>query len=172
MIVYLIGYMGCGKSSIGVKLAKKLNYKFVDLDDLIEEKEERSISQIFETEGESGFRGLERKYLKSTFELKNTVVSTGGGTPCFYDNMVQMNQKGLSIYLYMDVSSLAFRLTNAKKKRPLIEGLMESELKEFIAQQLSEREIYYESAKMIISSFGFNAKKMEELEELIYSFKD
>ena len=79
--------MGCGKSSVGKKLAKKMGFDFLDLDDYIEEKEKRTISEIFEKEGEAGFRGLEKKYLQEVSALKDKIVSTGGGTPCFYDNM-------------------------------------------------------------------------------------
>lgn len=165
MIVFLVGYMGCGKTTIGSKLAKKLHYDFLDLDDFIERSENRTIAKIFKQEGEAGFRGLEQKHLTILKEYNNIVVSTGGGTPCFYDNMDFMNQHGITVYLDMDVNSLCFRLKHGQKTRPLIEGKYDSELKKFVSQHLSERIAYYQQSKIIVNAMAFDEHKIEMLKK-------
>ena len=167
MRIYLVGYMGCGKSTVGKRLARAMEMEFIDLDEYIEESEGRSIERIFEEEGESGFRGLEKKHLNDLEERNDFVLSTGGGTPCFYDNMERMNEKGLTIYLEMDVRSLHYRLTHAKKSRPLISTLNEEELYDFIRQHLEQRLEYYENSQMTVNALGFDQKKVQQLAEHI-----
>ena len=167
MRIFLVGYMAVGKSTIGKKLAKALALKFVDLDQLIEEQERRSIAEIFEKEGESSFRGAERNALLAASELNNVVISTGGGTPCFYDNMSVMNTKGVTVYLEMDVMSIAYRLQHSKDPRPLIAGKSDEELQSFVKFHLEERREFYEEAQISFNSLGFNPLKLEQLIDII-----
>lgn len=163
MNVFLIGYMGCGKSTIGDSLAKSLGYKFIDLDDFIEKSENRSITEIFEKEGEAGFRGIEQKHLQILKGYKDLVISTGGGTPCFYNNMASMNEMGITVYLEMNVKSLCYRLENSTNKRPLIKGKSSEELLEFVHHHLNERLAYYDQSKITVNAMAFGERKIEEL---------
>lgn len=154
MRVFLLGYMGCGKSSKGSKLAKKLNLSFFDLDILFEEKYKLTVQQFFSKYGEDLFRKLEHKLLKEILHNDNMVLSLGGGTPCFYDNMNLMNESGITIYIKMSVKALHHRLTHAKKPRPLLKDRSPEKLESFIGSQLNEREIYYSKADLTISGIN------------------
>lgn len=151
MIISLIGYMGSGKSTTGQDLAKTLGYEFIDLDNYIEEKYELSVSEIFEKFGELGFRKREKEALHEVLHKTNIVLSLGGGTPVYYDNMDVINQNSLSFYLRLPVFFLAKRLENKKDKRPLIAHLNNEDLTEFVAKHLFERNPYYNKAHHIIS---------------------
>ena len=146
MKIFLIGYMGSGKSTAGKKLAAKLGMDFIDTDDCIEKEQGRGISEVFEKEGEEKFREQERDYLQKLMEKDNMLIATGGGTPCFFNNMDVMNANGISVYFKMSVDSLANRLMNAKKKRPLIQDMNEAELHDFINTNLENREPFYNKA--------------------------
>lgn len=159
--------MAVGKTTIGKQLSKALSLTFIDLDQLVEKNVRKSIPEIFESEGEASFRGAEKKALHQTFKLENVLVATGGGTPCFYDNMMQMNEHGTTIYLHMDPASIAYRLKHAKTERPLVKGKSLEELKEFVKSHLEERTNYYEEATIHFSSLGFNTKKLEQLKLVI-----
>lgn len=153
--------MGSGKTTLAKKLAKKLNRSFYDLDQEIEEKEHLVIPQIFEEKGENYFRKIESEVLKIILAKEAPfVLSVGGGTPCFYDNMELINKSGVSIYLKYNAGILASRLINAKVKRPLIKGLNEIELKEFITNKLSEREPFYKESNFTLEG---NNLKVEDL---------
>jgi shikimate kinase len=147
--VFLIGFMGCGKSTFGKKLAKQLNWDFVDLDDYIEKKEKASISEIFASKGETYFRSLESKAVKSTSNWKKTIISTGGGTPCFNDNISSINDAGLSVYIKISPIVLKSRLEGELSKRPLIADLTDAELLSFIENKLNERSADYSKSKII-----------------------
>ncbi|RUA31617.1 MAG: shikimate kinase [Bacteroidetes bacterium] len=151
--------MGSGKTTVGKKLARLMNRAFVDLDRQIEKDENQSIEEIFEAKGEDVFRELERKALHQTFDLKNTVISLGGGTPCFYDNLEQINAHGIGVYLKLSATSLAHRLQQSKTPRPLIKNLSDGELFEYVQQQLGERERFYNRTHIIIK--GENLKVTE-----------
>ncbi len=171
MKIFLIGYMASGKTTIGKKLAKELNMDLIDLDQLIESREGRSVSKIFSDGGEALFRGVEMKYLKELISVKSDVlISTGGGTPCFYDNMKDMNASGLTVYLEMDAKSITYRLLNAKGNRPLVNNIGEEELLEFVEQQIEERKYYYSEAKIKVNALGFNAGKIKGLADRIKNF--
>lgn len=160
--------MGAGKSTVGKQLAKKLDVPFHDLDGIIIAREGKSIVEIFSDQGEAGFRGLERKYLQELVnENEDFVLGTGGGTPCFYDNLMFMKASGLTIYLQMDVQSLVHRLSNSKDERPLIDGKSEEALKAFVTSHLESRKEYYEDSELIFPALGFSKKKMERLLQLI-----
>lgn len=150
MNIYLIGFMGSGKSFTGQQLATALDLPFVDLDERIEQAEKRSIGQIFESEGESYFRNLEAQLLRATAALGPAVISCGGGTPCFHQNMDWINAHGLSIYLKASVQLLAKRLKKGQEHRPLIRDFNTTELEGFIAERLEQREFYYKQAEIVI----------------------
>jgi shikimate kinase len=155
--------MGSGKSSLGKELAHKLGLAFADLDELIEEQEGKKISDIFETEGENKFRETEHNCLIKTLQLNNTVISTGGGTPCFFNNMELINAKGISIYIKYNPGILASRLYANKEKRPLIKHCKNKEdLELFIKDLLEKREKYYLQSKHIVEGKNITAKKIIE----------
>lgn len=162
MKIFLIGYMGSGKSTAGKKLASKLGLTFLDLDEYIETEYGKTISEIFDTEGEEKFRELEHLYLKKVLTFDNIVLSLGGGTPCFYNHMELLNNSGLTVYLKMSVDALASRLLNAKKKRPLIENMNESELKDFIEANLVKREPFYLQAHYKVKAKNLDIDELTE----------
>jgi len=171
MKVFLIGYMASGKTTIGEKLAKELNFKFLDLDQFIESQEKKTISAIFNDGGEALFRGVEMKYLKESILMSgNYVVSTGGGTPCFYDNMKDMNENGLTIHLEMDAKSITYRLLNFRGDRPIVNGIGEEELLEFVEQQMEERRYFYSEAKLNVSALGFTDVNVQKLANRITTY--
>jgi shikimate kinase len=149
--IFLIGYMGSGKTTVGKRVANKLNLTFIDLDNLIETEVGKTISDIFNTQGEQGFRELEKDFLLKVSAQENTIVATGGGTPCFFDNIDLMNTAGTTIYLKMSVKALCNRLQNAKTERPLIKNKSAEELQNFIEKSLAERSVFYEKANHIIN---------------------
>jgi shikimate kinase len=143
MKIILIGFMGCGKSYIGQKLAAILGYTFLDLDTVIEDKEGVSIAQLFDNKGETYFRKIESDCLKSLASLDNVVIATGGGAPCFQDNMTWMNANGTTVYLKTHIPLLAKRLKNQIDHRPLLRGKSYRELVAFIKTRVREREAHY-----------------------------
>jgi len=147
--IYLMGFMGCGKSYLGKQLAQSLGWDFLDMDDFLEANEGLSISQIFAEGGETLFRQLERNYLQATYDFENTVVATGGGAPCFFDNVDWMNTHGLTIYLKTPVSILVDRLKSETNHRPLLAGKTDMELSDFIKTKLAERSPFYQQAQYI-----------------------
>lgn len=164
--IFLVGYMGSGKTAMGKLLAKQLGFAFVDLDNYIEGKFRRTIAQIFEQDGEDSFRAAEQKYLHEVAEFDDIVVATGGGAPCFFDNMDYMNENGTTIYLKMDVDQLLQRLLASKSSvRPLISNKSPEELKVFVEENLKKRERFYGCAKYIISGSD------EEIVQQINQFK-
>jgi len=161
--------MGVGKTTIGKQLASMLGLTFMDLDHIIELKHKKSVSEIFQNEGEAAFRGMERQFLREIIEnYDNFLLSTGGGTPCFYENMEDMNAAGITIYLEMDHKSLAYRLQHAKEQRPLIKGMKPGELEVFVQDHLAQRVEFYREAKVITSAFGFNKIKLESLVDQVH----
>ena len=151
MIVSLIGYMGSGKTTTGKDLAKALGYEFIDLDQFIEQKYEMSVSAIFEKFGEIGFRKREREALHEVLHNTNIVLSVGGGTPVYYDNIDVINQYSESVFLRVQLPQLVKRLEHKKHTRPIIAHLAPDELTEFIAKHLFERNAFYQKAKHTVS---------------------
>jgi shikimate kinase len=150
--IFLIGYMGSGKTTLGKLLAEKLDYQFFDMDASIEETQGKTISRIFSEAGEVGFRKLEQNCLHDTTKISNAVISTGGGVPCFFDNMSFMMQAGWCVYLNLSIDQLTERLLHSKPgKRPLLEGKTEDELRQFITTGLAGREAYYLQAHFCVS---------------------
>jgi shikimate kinase len=152
MKIFLIGFMGSGKTTLGKQLAESLGYQFIDQDYLIEEEENMTINEIFNTKGESKFREIERYILTKLTKSDNIVVATGGGAPCFFDNAETMKTKGFSIYLRVSPQALFERLRNAQATRPLIKNKTDHELQNFIKMKLQEREPFYLNSSISIQS--------------------
>jgi shikimate kinase len=161
MTIFLIGFMGSGKTTIGRKLAAKLGYEFIDLDAAIEKAEGMYIRDIINEKSEAYFREVETHTLK-LLELSDKVISTGGGTPYYFDNMDWMKTNGTVIYIELDEAALFSRLkTTNLEHRPLLKGLDDEGLKAFIHNKLAERESYYNQANI-----KFNPIR-ESVEDLI-----
>lgn len=144
--IFLVGFMGAGKTTIGKELAKKLKFKFVDLDDLVQSSTKKSISTIFEKEGEIAFRIHEQQALLKLADINNLVIATGGGCATYENNMSWMNEHGYTIYLYAHPGVLFHRLAKNKDGRPLIENLSDLELMKFIDETIEIRHVYYNQA--------------------------
>ncbi|WP_131539283.1 shikimate kinase [Pedobacter nototheniae] len=160
MKIFLIGFMGCGKSTKAKQLANHLNCPVIDLDAEIVQATGKTIAEYFAEFGESGFRNLERETLKTFNYPETCVVATGGGLPCFFDNMEWMNQNGATIYLHMEPAALVSRLHN-RQKRPLIKDMDDEQLLEFIKMKLQERDPFYTKAQIIVNAFDLDAEKLE-----------
>lgn len=160
MRIYLIGYMGSGKTTLGRELSASLDISFLDLDKYLEKKFFKSIPQIFEQEGESGFRLKEQHCLQEVSEFEDVVIATGGGAPCFFDNMEVMNRTGYCVFLDVPPEELADRLVHAKIERPLIKGKSPEELVSFIEGMMEKRRPYYEQAEYIITGSNITAKEI------------
>lgn len=148
--VILIGYMGSGKTTVGKALSAELGLPFYDLDWYIESRMHKTVKQLFDQLGESGFREIERKMLHEVAEFENVVISCGGGTPCFYDNMDYINAQGESIYLKCSPATLHKHLRMGKTVRPLLLDKTPEEVDLFIREQLHAREPYYSMAKHVV----------------------
>ena len=149
--IILIGYMGAGKTTLGKVLAQKMGLTFYDLDEYIEDRFHRTIPQIFAESGESGFRDLERRMLHEVAEFEDVIISCGGGTPCFFDNMDYMNTCGETVFLNASPEALKAHLLMGKTQRPLIQGKSSEELLDFIKDSLQKRLPYYKKAKHTLS---------------------
>ena len=145
--IILIGYMGSGKTTVGKALAKELGLPFYDLDWYIESRMRKSVSQLFAERGEEGFRKIEHNMLHEVAEFEDVIVSCGGGTPCFFDNMDYLNQQGDVVYLKAQPEVLQKHLLMGKGDRPLLKGKNPDELIDFIREQLEKREPYYAKAR-------------------------
>ena len=165
MRIYLIGFMGCGKSSLGKRLARKLDYPFVDLDHEIEIDAGKSVTALFEEQGEDWFRRKEQELLHRTVDLPHAVIATGGGTPYYFDNMDFMNANGVTVYLKMSPVSLTHRLEYARKKRPLVSDLKGEELFRFVSDKLESRAPFYNRAHCIIKG---ESAKPAQIEALVF----
>jgi shikimate kinase len=162
MKIYLIGYMGSGKSTVGELLADRMKLDFIDFDKHIERETGKTITEIFDTAGEEKFRELEHQHLKKLLSQDDVVISLGGGTPCFYNNIGLIKQAGISVYLEMNVDSLVKRLSKARNKRPLIRDLNETELKYFIEANLEKRKMIYEQAHFSVQASDLSLEKIVE----------
>ena len=160
MRIFLIGYMGCGKSRMGKKLSAHLDRPFIDLDELIQAKQNATIPEIFAARGESGFREIERDTLQKSAIADDAIVSTGGGAPCFFDNMEWMNKNGLTIFIDPPEKVLADRLIKAKTERPLIKGKSHEELLAFIHEKLQERRPFYEQAAIQLKGVDLTIEEL------------
>ncbi|WP_407402769.1 shikimate kinase [Chryseobacterium sp.] len=166
MIITLLGYMGSGKTHVSKILSDKINFKLFDLDKEIFRRNKATISEIFQSRGEIYFRKLEREALEEILATQeNIVLSLGGGTPVYYNNMELINSNSTSIFLRASINTLVERLSKQKEKRPIISNVSNEDLPEFIAKHLFERNVYYNRAQYSIST---DAKTPEEiLQEII-----
>jgi shikimate kinase len=161
--IFLIGYMGSGKTTLGRKLAARLKYELIDLDHVLEKQVGMTITEYFAAHGEAAFRELESYLLKNTIYPGNVVVSTGGGLPCFFDNMHWMKQHGRVIYIKVNAKTLAGRLENNKDDRPILRHKHGDELIAFIDDKLTEREPWYNQANIIADGLSLTAERLELL---------
>ena len=155
-IIYIIGFMGSGKSTAGRKLASLLGWSFIDLDKRIEEHTSKTIPEIFSQKGEDYFRSIEAQLLRDLMSCTNTVISTGGGTPCHGDNIDFMNENGLTIYLKLTPAELNSRLSQSNGERPLIKDLEKGNLLSFIEEKLAVRKKYYDRSDIIVEGINLN----------------
>ena len=153
--------MGAGKTTLGKAFARELGLTFIDLDWYIEERFHKTVQRIFEERSEEGFRELERNMLHEISDFENVVISTGGGTPCFFDNMEYMNTQGETVFLSVDPTVLFRRLRVAKQQRPLLAEKTDEELMEFIGSALEKRMPYYSKARHI-----FCAEELEDKQQI------
>jgi len=150
--IFLIGFMGAGKTTIGKELSSQMNLSFIDLDHFIENRYHKTIRQIFEEKGEDAFRDMEQKTLREVAEFEEVVISTGGGTPCFHQNMLFMNEKGTTVYLKVSIEELIKRITLHKNVRPVLQGLSGNELNLFVEEIIAKRNPYYEQSHIIFNA--------------------
>ena len=161
--------MGSGKTTLGRALAAEIGIPFIDLDHYIEKRYCKTIAQLFAEKGEEGFREIERRILHEVGEFEDVIISTGGGTPCFFDNMEYMNAQGTTVFLEASVDVIYTRLTIARTQRPLVAGKTEEELRRYITDMLELRTPYYRQA-----SHTFCANRLEDIcqvEESVKLFK-
>lgn len=159
--IIIIGYMGAGKTTVGKCLAKELNMDFYDLDWYIESRMRKTVKQIFDEVGEEGFRKIEHNMLHEVAEFENVIISCGGGTPCFFDNIEYMNQQGETVFLKASPEVLYSHLKMGKTVRPLLLNKTPEEVKVFINEQLEKRNPYYTQAK-----YTLNVDLMDNYEKI------
>jgi len=148
----MIGFMGSGKTTVGLELAKAMDLDFWDMDDIIEDQNAMAISDIFKEHGQDRFRKMEREVLDGfeSADLQNVIISTGGGAPCFFDNVDQMNKQGTTVYLKMTPDQLFHRLQGEVSKRPLLSDISEEEMNSLIESMYLKRAPFYEKATYIV----------------------
>ena len=155
--------MGSGKSTVGRKLSSATGLNFIDLDNYIENREKKTINYIFENKGEDHFRRIEHNYLKEIIKKDNFVLSCGGGTPCFFDNMPGMNEKGVTIYLKMNIDALYSRIIQSQDKRPLVKEISGDALLNYITTLLNKREEYYKMAHHTVEAINLKISSVVKL---------
>ncbi|MEJ8763342.1 shikimate kinase [Phocaeicola sp. HCN-40430] len=159
--IFLIGYMGSGKTTLGKAYARAMQLQFIDLDWYIEERFHKTVQELFEERKEDGFREIERNMLHEVAEFEDVIIACGGGTPCFFDNMEYMNGKGETVFLDASPEVLFRRLKIAKSKRPLLMDKSDEELMDVIQNALRIRVPFYSQAKYV-----FNAESLEDREQI------
>ena len=171
MLIFITGYMGAGKTTLGKRLAERLNYHFYDLDELIEISTGYSISAYFEKFGEAAFRIKEREILLGHLDDTDTVMATGGGTSCYADNMALMNQKGITIFIDTDLEVILARLSGKSHYRPLLKTIPPEKLPSFISDHLKIRKEYYSKADIRIEGEEVNLESLvEDIRKVYYNF--
>ena len=159
--IFLTGYMGAGKTTLGKAFARETGVSFIDLDWYIEERFHKTIGELFAERGESAFRELERNMLHEVSEFEDVVVSTGGGTPCFFDNMEYMNGCGQTVFLDVHPDILFRRLRVAKRQRPILQDKTDEELRAFIVEALDKRAPFYSQAR-----YRFDGGRLESRSQI------
>ncbi len=150
--IFLIGYMGAGKTTVGKQLARRMGLSFIDLDLHIEARYHKNVRKLFAERGEDGFREIENKILHEVAEFEDVIISTGGGTPCFFDNMEFMNQHGKTVYLKVSIEELAKRLEISKQTRPVLQNRSGESLLRFIDDSIKQREVFYKQASIVFDA--------------------
>ncbi len=150
MVIFLVGFMGAGKTSIAQLVAREYGYIYIDTDEEIEKKYGQTISTLFQTKGEATFRQIEADILRSLILTPNTIIATGGGLPCYHSNMQWMNQVGITIYIKQEAAELEKRLVDTWQHRPLLNKIEKNGLLGYINDLLEVRKPYYEQAKFAI----------------------
>lgn len=168
--IFLIGYMGAGKTTFGKALAKELNLPFIDLDWRIEGRFHKTVSDVFAERGEEGFRELERQMLHEVAEIEDVIISTGGGTPCFFDNMDFMCSQGETVFLDASHEVLFRRLKVAKQSRPLLWDKSDEELMDFIKNAINKRMKWYSRAKYVVGADELETR--EQIQDTIRNFRE
>ena len=159
--IFLIGYMGAGKTTVGKVLSRQLGLSFIDLDHYIEGRYHKTVGQLFAEKGEEACRDIERRMLREVAAFEDVLVSTGGGAPCFFDNMEFMNRTGKTVFLNVHPDVLFRRLRIAKQQRPILQGRQDDELMDFIIQALEKRAPFYRQAQYI-----FDADELEDRRQI------
>lgn len=159
--VFLIGFIGCGKTTLGQAAGSRTGLRFIDLDALIEERCLMTVAQIFTRHGQEGFRRIERHTLTEAAAMTDVIVACGGGTPCFFDNIDLMNSAGLTVRLDASEETLLRRLKAGRDSRPLLAGKSDDELARFISDTLASRMPYYSKA-----AASFPSDRLETIEEI------
>jgi Shikimate kinase len=165
-LVYIIGFMGSGKSTAGKKLAATLGWSFIDLDRKIEEVAGKTIPEIFSQEGEDRFRSLETEVLRSLKSQVRTIVSTGGGTPCHGVNMEFMLETGVTVYLKMSTGQLVGRLLGSTEDRPILKNVPDAKLYDFIDEKLTVREKFYNKANIVVEGISLDISNLQSIIKL------
>jgi len=163
MTIFLIGFMGSGKTSIGKLLAGKMGKQFIDLDKEIEKETQRSIAELFEELGEDKFREIENRVLNKIIQTNECIVATGGGTPCFMDNIDIINRAGTSVYLKTSAGNILSRLRSTISLRPLLKNIAAGQLEEEIKKMIEFRKQYYEKANIIIDTNALNEQETVDM---------
>lgn len=163
MRIFLVGYMGCGKTTLGKSLADQLGYNYADLDTNFEERYKISVADFFSRYGEPLFRQIEQKLLHGYLAYDDLVISTGGGTACYFDNMEFMLQHGITVYLLMNPEQLAARLSVSGRKRPLLQLKQGEELVNHISGHLAQREVFYRKSHIIYDGTNPSAGDLAEM---------
>lgn len=156
MRIFLIGYMASGKSTVVKKLAKKLELTAVDLDAEIIEAEGMPIPEVFRNKGETAFRRAEQRQLRKWMKQDDFVMACGGGTPCYFESMDEMNAAGTTVYLKMSPKALVDRVLNSKEERPILKGLSPEKMLEKVEKQLGKREPFYERSAVIVNGLDLD----------------
>ena len=157
--IFLIGFMGSGKTTLGKALAQKLGVDFIDLDLYIETRYHKTVREIFAESGEERFRQIEKSLLHEVADFENVIIAAGGGTPCFFDNIDYMNGHGTCVYLKASVEELCKRLAGGRESRPLLRGKSDEELRLFIDQSIAQRETYYTRASLHFDTGSLTTRK-------------
>ena len=157
--IFLIGFMGSGKTTLGKALARKLGVDFIDLDLYIEARYHKTVREIFSESGEEKFRQIEKTLLYEVADFENVVIAAGGGTPCFFDNIDYMNAHGTCVYLKASTEELCKRLACGRESRPLLRGKSDEELRLFIDQTVARRETYYTRAALHFDTGSLTTRK-------------
>ena len=171
--IFLVGYMGAGKTTVGKVLSKRMGLTFIDLDHFIEGRYHKSIRQIFAEKGEEEFRRIEQRILHEVAAFEDVLVATGGGAPCFFDNMEFMNENGQTVYLKVSPEELTSRLEVCKATRPVLKNRSGDELKAFVTENLDKRAPFYEKASILFDAEQMMTEKdisviCERLHDILY----